>query len=286
MSAELRWLLARDYVPPQSWNRALGLLSFAEQREPGKRAELYRFMLFDEDKRLAGAGLRLLASDITMPGASLADLRALFREWFAQASVSEKIAHVPEVVHCVLCAFGERPNNARLPVLRAPGYEDWDLPLTDEDERWMVAGMSLDTQYDLECGVLNAAVCRSSAETIMCRLRFMDGTLAGESRQLFVDAVHAPLTPDELRDELRLSVERIVGMLDDPIAEVRWGAGRILAVAGDRRGLPAFTEWLRQHPARRRAADQLMTELFGPEWRQLGESGGATSQPGAGDGGG
>ena len=286
VSAELRWLLARDYVPPQHWNRALGLLRFAEQREPGRKAELYRSLLFDEDERVVYAGVRLLATDFETPGMSLAGLQAVFQEWFGQASVSEKVTHLPDVLHCILQAFGGRPGGADSYVLYIPGFEDWDLPLTEEDQRWMVAGMSLDILNEPDGETLWRVVLRPPAEEIIYRLCFLDGVLGGQSRQRFADGVHTPLTLDELRDELQLSVDRVVGMLDDPIDEVRWGAGRILAVAGDPRGLPAFTEWLRQHPARRKAADQLMTPLFGPDWRQLGESGGATSQPGAGDGGG
>jgi hypothetical protein len=42
VSAELRWLLARDFVPPQHFNRAAGLMLFAEEQEPGSRVELLR----------------------------------------------------------------------------------------------------------------------------------------------------------------------------------------------------------------------------------------------------
>lgn len=84
----------------------------------------------------------------------------------------------------------------------------------------------------------------------------------------------------ELRKQLWLSVDDLATMLSDPISEVRWGAGRILAVAGDERGLPALREWLKHNPRFTPLADKLMIDLYGPDLRSRSARGSATSQPG------
>lgn len=64
------------------------------------------------------------------------------------------------------------------------------------------------------------------------------------------------------------SNERLAEMLNDPVDRIRWGAGRILAVCRDERGLPAVAEWLDRDANAPASAVELMSELFGADWRQ------------------
>jgi hypothetical protein len=109
--------------------------------------------------------------------------------------------------------------------------------------------------------------------------------LRGVEELLELDELRA--IPDAaLREQVdQIGFGALLDMLADPIAEVRWGAGRILAVAGDARGVPAFCDWLQHHPRMTANADKLMAALLGRDWRDLCESGSPTSQPSPGEGG-
>ncbi len=89
---ELRWLLARDNVPPQYYNRAKGLILLAEADKPGSRVTLFRVLLIDEDPRVARGAAQVIVDSIMATGGQPNELSNLFCEWVRSAPGNAKIA--------------------------------------------------------------------------------------------------------------------------------------------------------------------------------------------------
>jgi hypothetical protein len=273
---ELRWLLAKDRVPSQQFNRAAGLIILAEKQKLGARAAVYKTLLWERDPRVVGGAITLLANDLgaRRPPDSLL---ALFTEWFLASTPEARLRYQPDLLACCehLLLFRGLDRESGTPSASRP----WPLPAAVGDYRWLVAGTLC--RDDAGRSFADRVVFRERPELdcLRQRLHFLDADAPFlESRRF------EALAAEALTAELRPTVEQIASMVTDADARVRWGAGRILAVAGDARGLPAFCDWL-QHNARMSAnADKLMTPLFGPDWRDLCASGSATRQSSPGDG--
>lgn len=76
---ELRWLLARDYVPTSYFNRAAALIHLAEYEQAGTRRRLFEALLSDEDQRVVHSALLLLSDGLKSTRND--DLRTVFCEW-------------------------------------------------------------------------------------------------------------------------------------------------------------------------------------------------------------
>ena len=100
-----------------------------------------------------------------------------------------------------------------------------------------------------------------------------------------IPAPLAPLSAQNVAAELVPTSEQLLALLGDTDPRVSWSAGRILAVSADACGVPAVCHWLQWNPQMTACADKLMTALFGPDWRDLGESGSSTRESGPSDGG-
>ena len=265
---ELRWLLARDYVPPSHFNRASNLILLGSQEQQDMQCRLFKTLLLDEDRRVVRRALTLLYYHLWLSDRSTEGLRTAFVIWLSHASLEDKIYHKTDALK-IAC--------------QAVVVRDWTLPLTIEDQRWAVAG-TLEPD-DNPAGLLAdylALPCNQIGQEAAIHLNYLD---IG-SRTNTLDLTANKLEIAKYGNYQRPSRDQLVVMLTDPIDEVRWGAGRILAVIGDVRGMSAFCEWLKHNPRRVEAANELMTTLYGANWRQLCASGSAASQPGAGDGGG
>lgn len=281
--AEVRWLLARGYTHPDHHLRAAGLIVVAKHESPESHGQIFRALLRDDDPCVVRAALRILEDHLrTLPYARQ-DLRRAFRTWFREASIEEKICCGPGILTCLMQAewqvSGDWDFWAKLD--DGAGLHALTL-LRSEDHRWLVAS----TLQDIEParimaeGLLLGRYC--CGPRVSLRLRRLDG-LGDPVERLLPEATYRPIGSEELGQQLQIDVDELVAMLNDPIDEVRWAAGRILTVCGDERGLAAFCEWLQTTRGLTREADKLMTDLFGPNWRDACESGGATRQSGASD---
>ncbi len=284
VAAELRWLLVRDNVPPWSFNRASLLIREAEERHPGTRTELFRELLADEDRRLVRGALIILADHLRPSGAIQQDLRAVFTHWFARTPLRDKIDHLPYSLICGARA-ASRATEGHPPLAAiTPLVDSWIPALSEDDRRWLVAA-TLERNPDArELTQMLLFRAGPGANSVVHRLRYLDGlTPLKHPDPLDPNQQLQPINPDELRAQYRLDADRLPAMLSDPLARVRWAAGRILAVRGDERGLPAFDEWLQASRRSTAAGEAIMIDLFGPGWRNRLESGGSTSQAGPRD---
>jgi hypothetical protein len=283
---ELYWLLDHDKVAPQDLNLAGNIIRFAEERQPGQRVVLLRSLLSSKNEHLVQGALALLADQVEPPGRGGGELRRVFAEWFSHATVEEKVLHLRPLLRCCVLATTSKPDLQNLNSYPVLPPREWDVPMTKEDWRWLIAGTLM--LNGIGSSVLDLAVfpVRIPVDDVLDRLRFLDGITSWSVHDAVASGRLGPISEHNLARQLPIPLADLTTMLSDPIREVRWGAGRIFAVAGDRRGLPALREWLKEHPARAKACDELMTPLFGPNWRSDVESGSATSPPRARDGGG
>ena len=274
---ELRWLLGRGRAPSQSLNRATALILFAEKQRPGTRTALFKELLWERNPRIVRGTIGLLAGqlDIRKPPD---DLLALFTQWFLASTAEERLRYQPALLAC--CEHLLLFQGLDLKPETRSTSQPWPLPAAVGDYRWLVAG----TLWRQHAGraFADGVVFRKRADLdwLSLRLQFLDGDAPFLENHRF-----PPLPADRLAATLRPSVEQVLAMVKDPDERVRWGAGRILAAAGDTRGLPALCDWVQHNPRLMPNADKLMKALFGPDWRDLCASGSSTSQSSTSDGG-
>lgn len=288
---EIRWLLGRDGVPSRDVNRAVFLVRAAEENASKTPSQLLRSLLSDKDPRIVSGALAVIL-DWQRLGETRTLTEALdnpFGEWFRRATTAEKVAQLPRSLGCFLAVNDMfQYVQGSDPIPWNPTDSRWRLPATDDNLRWLVAATLLRGELDRVDADVTAFSCYSPPSCdIITRLRLLDGLPARKDPVDSQPVVrYAPILPAAFREQLWMSVNDLVAMLSDPIDQVRWGAGRILAVAGDERGLPAFCDWLQHNPRFTSNANKLMTDLFGPDWRTHCASGSRASQPGQRDGGG
>ncbi len=294
---ELRWLLAHSPRRPATLNQAFRVIYETNQRSSGAAAELLRMLLRDERLDVVDGALMVLARSWGYDVASDDADRGVFREWFNRASLDEKLAHIGAALGCCYLPLTEaqhtpspeelveRVNGLLAPAATAwlaPDCNDVELSLTPEMQRWLVAGTIRQVPWQRPVAEMLTFRGWSTPSDMAQRLDFLDGVVgSGQTEQTW----KPPVLAEAAAQQLWIDFDLLLLMLNDPHDQVRWGAGRILAVAGDARGLPAFCDWL-QHNVRMSAnADKLMTPLFGPDWRDLCASGSATRPSSPGDGG-
>ena len=269
---ELRWLLARDSVPPQHFNRAAGLMLFAEKRTPGARCALFTELLRDKHSNVVPNTLTLLADQLRyLYGQRQSPLRvykplwSTFDQWFTSLDEDKRRAHRTGILGVLQILYNEH-----------------DFLEQDRYRRFLLCATLSRNPQDRNVGLYLLFGGPVSWWETGNRLAVLDGLRPpvpnGNGDDWKPDPAQWPPWPDPRTPD---------GFyLDHPTNEVRWATGRILAVHRDKRGLPAVYEWLQHNPKACDSADKVLTELFGPDWRKPFESGSAASQPGAGDGGG
>lgn len=299
--AEFGWLLARDNSSPAQLNRAFSLLHFAEEDSPGARARLVSALVRNSDLRVVRGCLRCIAPQIPTPGALSEDVSRALREWFRETNTTQKTALLPEAFSCWLASTGgtQTVTCGNAAFFTVPPQDA--VPALDPDNRrWIVAATAVVHGWErwlVEQVVFpdeSADPFAVSPFPVPCplyelaqRLRYIDGLSTNAVIAKQADIGELPrIATGPLCQLLGIPTGELLSMLFDPIDQVRWGAGRILAVAGDARGLSAFCDWLQHNPRFTANANKLMTDLFGPDWRTHCASGSATSQPGQRDGGG
>jgi hypothetical protein len=279
---EIRWLLACDYLTAGRSNQAAALLNLAEADSPGTRGAIFRQLLADADRRVVMHAMLLASDELRRSGPRL-DVAEALAAWLSDATVADLVATLPHSLKCLALAVAacEGANERD---------DAWSLTkLPGRHARWFVAAnleQDIHTRLIADAWLLesltrpaSAAAVESRWQAALERLRAIDGP-----GRTWASGRDAPLLPPNWA--ARLSSDDLAALLDDPIEQVRWGAGRILAAAGDARGLPVLREWLQSHPRRTPEADAVMSGIYGPEWRDLHARSSPTGQPGPGDGGG
>ncbi len=267
-AAELRRLLAQPEPRPRLFHRAALILRAARDRRPQGRAELFRDLLRDPDPQVVHHALLLLGDVLRTGEPDDAEVGAAFTDWFTAASLPARIEHLPHALVCAALAANPLPRPAAAPrVAAAPLPENWPYGNTPDERRWLVAASLL---RDGEARELAGMLLFQTADDAVCvrdRLELLDARATFRYPDPAApDARVAAVAPASLRAQLRVDVDELADMLDDPLPQVRWAAGRILTVAGDPRGLPAFQEWLRAARPIPPAAAAMLNDLFGPEW--------------------
>jgi hypothetical protein len=263
---ELRWLFG--WPSHANLNRADALFELAEQQAPGSQTRILDALLGDSDPVVQQAGLNLSTGALlralgTSSRKSPRQALDPFLRWLARVPPEKRLQYDPYPL-----LIAELPPAQRV----AAGL------LTPGDLRWMIAGTrerSLDWRERAEALVFRPGPVEPGVRR---RLRMLDAL------QPIPDEL-MPLSSEDIAAELVPTREQLLALLADADTRVSSNAGRILAVSGDVRGIPAVCRWLQWNPRMTASAGKLMTALFGPDWRDLGESGSATREPGPGDGG-
>lgn len=249
LASELRWLFARDAAVQGEFNRASTMLHIAEVRRPGSAAAILDALLSGEDERVVNAALILLVDLLGQDLDPQDDLRRLFMRWYASVDVDMKLTHL----------------DAMLKAISKIGPELEELRLTGADLRWIVAG-TLRRNAEIRLAADELAESRLPVFRLVRRkLEALDGLSMAVS-------VRLPLRSLRMNDELAT-------LLDDPVAEVHWAVGRILALSGDQRGLGALNDWLRDDAKAPRWAGKTLEQWFGPDWRKPFETKAVSPQP-------
>lgn len=285
-AARVRRLLARSN-PHRYVNQAAIVIRSAEQRDPHAALPIYRALLNDPDERVRHGGLMLLPDRFagriaaSRPVEDGDETRTMLTDWFADASLDERLAHLPYsflcwcYVYAPATPFGETDAPPRRPI--GVGA------LAAEELRWLLA-VTLERSEPARTLVDDLLLARPPADEVARRLRYLDAMDGATS-------VRAALERGELRvingGDLAGALPPQLAPLDrlaDPNPAVRQAAGRLLAVCGDARGLPGLRQWLQAHLRFTTPVNTLMTALFGDEWRTHDASRRPARDPGPRDG--
>jgi hypothetical protein len=252
---ELRWALGRARGSPASFDHAERLLFAVAHEGLGDPLKVLETLLADEDPFVVHGTLVHIADEFRVltgltqgfedepPPAVIA-----FRTWFDRTTPDERLAYLPNTLLA----------GAALP-------EGWQMSpvLTRDDGRWIVAA-ALERNPDWRTWADRLLFGRADAlEDQRTRLLVLDR---------LEDCDPGPDWPGlqcRYPDEpYALHGDDVAAYISDPHEKARWAAGRILTVARDARGLPAFREWLTAHPRIPSDAEKMLTDLFGPDWRK------------------
>ncbi len=254
---EIRWLVRNG--TPSDLNRASWLIRRADDRRAGSAVDVLTELLHDPDPQIVRAALMFIGDWYPVDDPQVV---TVYLDWLRQASTEERIRQLPN------CMIGGRRFTDTL--------QSEAIRCLRDDRRWLVAA-SLQRQEDVRALVEDTLFGEMAEGTRLAR------------RLRVIDALPTNLAADVIAASVKAqpcdAPAGLESFLDDTIPEARWAAGRILAAAGDPRGLPALCEWL--NTTRNRLPPQavrMLDDLHGPDWRSNCASGSATSQPGAGDG--
>jgi hypothetical protein len=301
LTSEVRWLLGHRPPGPirSSSNPALKLLMIREAGAAGTASRIFATLLYDRDPRVV-EGVLWLASDLAVrPRRGFPDVDPWvpdFVRWFNETDARKKESLRDALLTCLLrvvlvASFdaGVQGRGHRAPTT-GPTAAVRDLRITDDDLRWMlratIAG-SPATRVDA-WAVLLRAESDLTVEIVLRRLYLLEDSRrnpSGGAAPLPSEKdCHRQTAPTWAHITLA-NADALAALTRDADEQVRWAAGRMLAVCGDERGLPAVDEHVRNNPGRAGPVVGLLDDFLGPDWRKPFESGGAARQPGAGDGG-
>ena len=264
VAGEIHWLLARDHVPAEAHRRVAELLWDAAEGEGIARDNVLSNLLANTDERVVHGALCVL-SDLLgsrgLPGFDDANLRPVFSRWFQYATIEAKVAHLPYTLLCALRHHIHQPPERPTELWSTLR---WAERPTEGDARWVIAA-TLSLEPDARSAVERVLFGEYTGNIVEHRLRVLDALNAAQAES--AQSCLPLLGPDYSRLEMPIALNELRQMASDPIPQVRRGAGRILAVAGDPRGLPAFREWVKTKRKLPPTAEKMLTDLFGPNWR-------------------
>ncbi len=304
---EVRWLWGRDHVTGPLANR--GMLLIDASGGPARQAVIARQLLAGDDERVVHQTLVFLVDRTRYLSPGHEPLARELIHWVRGASVRQRLDLLParfDDDYARLDQFFPQPETAppdeglaeragQGPNLASEGrgagpsgtsppyrHPPATAPAADTDTRWRLATLAIRTGprrtpalWWLDTFDPNAALHE--------RAHFLEGAYAADKLAPAGEAPFAPLATDRTPVSRLLRAVPLGALLADPEPEVRWGAGLLLAIIGDARGLPAFCDWTRHVPHGPEHVDRMMTDLFGPDWREHCESRNTTRQPGEGD---
>ena len=240
--SELHWLLSRP-PPERQFRRAGALLVIAEEQDSGAVARHLKGLLKSDNSLVVGGALTIMRWR-WMGGIESREVASeLFNDWFDSASDEQRWTHVWPIVGISGMLL------ARVDTLspeRKPHYLRWHLAsVVYPDSRIRRALLRRHPYKD----ILDPA--------IQAHFDRLDGWFRGNGQK-----ERPSLWP-------RVAVaDWVVRAVDDPFPQVRWAAGLVLAACRDERGLPAVYDWLQNDPNAPASANQVIDELFGPDWRK------------------
>jgi hypothetical protein len=301
LTGEVRWLLGHRPPGPirSSSNPALKLLMLHEAGAAGTASRIFGTLLYDRDPRVVD-GVLWLASDLAVrPRRGFPDVDPWvpdFVRWFNETDARTKESLQAALLTCLLRVIlvasfdaGVQGLGHRAPTT-GPIAAVRDLRVTDDDLRWLlratVTGSPVGRIYAF--AILLRAESEATCDILATRARVLE-----DPRYTSWGSAAPPGYANQCRRETAhtwphialANADALAGLTDDADEQVRWAAGRMLAVCGDERGLPAVDEYVRTNPGRAGPVVGLLDDFLGPDWRKPFESGGAARQPGAGDGG-
>lgn len=258
---ELRWQLGSPRFVGSAVNDAVRLLWDADARAAGGAGRILAALVVDPDPLVASRALGLLASELNRQGAmSLRTdpaLREAFAQWLRHASVAEKVGHAELALTC------------SMHLVRSTNPLDLgELSLSEDDDAWLLAGLVGDSIVGRAWAATLVFQIPPGGQDVPLAERLERTCLGGRRVEGEPERPIRAIPRDALRAQLRLPLERIEALLDSPLPSVRFATGAILAFSGDARGLPATREWLAAHKLAGTAyVEELLSDLFGPEWR-------------------
>ncbi len=300
LTGEVRWLLGhRPQGPVRTSNPVLKLLMIREAAAHGIACPILATLLYDDDPHVV-AGVLWLAHDLAMrPRRAFPDVNPWvpdFVRWFNSANVRTKESLQEALLPCLsrilLMAEFDAGSTSReaLAALTGPIAAVRNLNVTDDDLRWLIRASIAASRPAREPAfelVLRAESIRTR-DIVPNRAGFLDNSRFAPWHGAAGPAWSAECERNQAGAWSRIELacgDRLAALTRDADEQVRWAAGRLLAVCRDERGLPAMDEYFRSNPGRAGPAIELLSDLFGPDWRKPFESGGAASQRGAGNGG-
>lgn len=249
--SELHWILSHR-PPERQLRRAGALLLLADDAEPGTENRYLKALLDSADRLIVDGALTILSQRLWLVQSrpSSSAKRSLFDDWFESASDETKWAQIGPML---LIAF---------PVLMTDCTVTLDAPRdpmadTYKYARWWVAAT---THPDKR-------VNRSLGTSFIADIYEPGGI---RERLAYMNGRSVPAEPYQTVSswpEMDVRIE-VVSAAHDQFPQVRWAAARIMAVCKDDRALDSVYEWLQSDPNAPASANQVLDELFGPDWRK------------------
>lgn len=245
--SELHWILSRP-PPERQLRRAGGLLVIAEEQDSGAEARYLKGLLKSDNSLVVDSALEIMLLRWMRGIESWENVNELFNDWFVSASDEQRWAHVQPIVGLsgmLLARVDTLSLESQVRVLqREPEYLRWHLAsMVHPDKRF---------RRSLEPPLLE-----SPDPAIQARLDRLDGWF--------------PIYEQEEQPSWWPRIDAadwVVWAVDDPFPQVRWAAGLVLALCRDERGLHAAYDWLQNDPNAPASANQVLDQLFGPDWRK------------------
>lgn len=245
--SELHWILS--HRPPDRLLRRAGeLLVIAEEQDSGVEARYLKELLESDNSLVVDGTLEIMLLRWMGGIESREVVNELFDDWFDSASDEQRWTHIKPIVGIsgmLLARVDMLSLESQVRVLqREPEYLRWHLAsVVHPDKRFR---RSLEPPF---VDILDPA--------IQARFDRLDGWF-----RVYGQKARPSLWP-------RVAVaDWVVRAVDDPFPQVRWAAGRVLAACRDERGLPAAYDWLQNDPNAPASANEVLDELFGPDWRK------------------